>query len=1015
MMARSWNNEQRQAIEARGQNIVVSAGAGSGKTAVLTERVFRLIEQGFSLDQLLVLTFTNAAANEMKERIRSRLVKEFPSAAMRVESARIMTFDAFALALVKKYHYVLGLEKDIDIIDESLLDYVRKKALDDIFAFHYEQGDLEFLHLINTYATRDDKKLQSLVENVDRVADLKIDKIAYFDHYIDHYYSDSFIEKGLSDFIELVEEEFVTLIDAAKAFSNSDMMTAVISYFARINDITDVDTKIAAIITNKFPDKIRGKLLDEEKALHDFIKQRVQGLQEWASIIASSNYAKTRYLATKNDVTTIVNIARELHNRLMSFKQEKQLFSFSDVAKFAIKLVENPLINKELKREIRHLMIDEYQDTNDLQDYFINLLAQDNVYVVGDIKQSIYRFRNANCDIFAQKYADYRDSLGGRAIDMNTNYRSRAEVIDAINDVFSHLMSPKIGGADYLAHHQIHFGQTEYNLNGKVSQDVGLIMYGYEREMNIDPIETEINIIADDIVSKMQTKQQVYDKKLDVLRPIQFNDFAILIDRKASFSDFQRIFNAEGIPLDVELIDDFHESDVLNVFENLIRLVAGAQEEDFPLQHLHEWASVMRSFIFQTSDAAIHQTIMAFKEKTIDHDPLVDEIRNLAFEAKTTSLQQTLINIAIKFDLHHKVIALGDVNFHAHRIDQLIKLGASIEKMGQTMTDLVIYFDESTRLNAPLALESLNQGEQAVHLMTIHKSKGLEFPVVYYPGFAKRFNHPEEKTSMLAHGHYGIVLPIYDKDTTYTLFHFLVRADEKQQALSEEMRKLYVALTRSEEAMIMIYDQNDGRPFTLSGSKSFHDFMAFGRFFERYGHKYIFKNVELRATEDGKTPPSIEFKHVNIATTPQIKERASATPLQVDQTVLEFGVRLHEIMSRIDYQNLNLDFIASEDLKAHIRAIIKLPPLSDARLAKVFQEQAYVDNASDTLGMIDLMLEFENEIRIIDFKTSSLDHIEYDRQMKMYYEIIAARTKKPIRLYLISLMRHIYREVSSYE
>ncbi|HOJ45389.1 MAG TPA: UvrD-helicase domain-containing protein [Bacilli bacterium] len=1011
-MSRQPNKQQQLAIDAEGRNVIVSAGAGSGKTMVLTSRVIRLLEQGVSLNHMLVLTFTNAAAQEMKQRIRQRLLQlQRHDEAALVDGSRIMTFDAFSLSLVSKYHYVLGLDPNVGIIDEQVLALIRKKTIMAIFERRYAARDSKFVNLISSYAVRDDNVLQAYVAMIDKMADLKIDKKHYLNTYVSNHFSPAFIEAALSSYKDMFDRELDALISSCSHFIDEEMGTLINKDMQMLRGIDDLSLQMATISDYKFPRKIT-RLTDEDKAIHEAIKAQFKPLKTWASV-GSVEQITTRYLETKEFVTTLIEIAQELDERLSEFKQLHQKFSFSDISKLAISLAQTETINRELKDEIRHIMIDEYQDTNDIQDYFISLLENNNVFMVGDIKQSIYRFRNANCDLFAKKYDDYAAGIDGLKIDMNINFRSRKQVLSSINRLFGRLMSREVGGADYAASHNIDYGNKEtYDDRIDQSSDIGMRVYGYRTEADQTPTETEIHLIAQDIIKKMSSGHQIVAGAQMVTAGYQ--DFAILIDRRSSFADFKRIFHQYGIPLDVSINEDFHSDDVINVFKNLIKLVAGARRDDFPQKHVHELMSVWRSFLFEYTDEHIYQCVT-----NLDHcydDPLIDKIKQLSVDVATTSLGQLVTKIALEFDLHKHTISLGDVLMHQAKIEQLIGLAESLEQLFFTLDDFVSYFEESELFNESPSFENPKTSGPAVRLLTIHKSKGLEFPIVYLPGLFKQFNRSESKTSFIASGKYGLILPLIDERNAYTMFHYLARRNEDEQSLSEEMRKFYVALTRTKELVVLFHNVIDDKPLlSLQKSASFRDFMRFSGLTEHLDllkTSSTFKRENLNL-EQADVP--ITFKHLHLSFDKQMATSASKMVTHASEMSMHYGTMLHEIFSQLHYKNLDLQFIEDSKIKQAIEATLALPPFNQANSANVYQEYSYYNPVNGMTGTIDLMLEFIDEIRIIDLKTGSIEDVDYDRQLRTYANYIKTVSDKPLKLYLVSLTRNTYRAVKDEE
>jgi ATP-dependent helicase/nuclease subunit A len=436
----AWTKDQEKAIYKSGQNIIVSAGAGSGKTAVLSERILEKVKSGVSVDSLLVLTFTEAAAFEMKERIKKK-VKDNPSTthlASDVDSAYITTFDSYALSIVKKYHYLLGIDKNINVIDNSIIELFKINTLNSIFESLYEEKDALFLEFINKYCLKNDNQLKKEILNIDKKLDLKLNKDEFIYNYKNLYLNDKFYNSIYNDFEEYIfdlvnlsrsyYEEYIDILEEKHYEKVTTFYNELYECYS-IDDLLIFFSKKAPILRN----------LDEETKVKK--EQFTNVLDDIKKFIGEYPSKDTFINDLKNSeyyVNILLDILIKLNKEVKKYKFDNLAFEFSDIAKMSIKcLKENPDELNKLKYSLNEILLDEYQDTNDLQEEFISLISNNNVYMVGDIKQSIYRFRNANPSIFMNKYESYKDNKGGMKIDLMKNFRSRQEVVDSINLIFS--------------------------------------------------------------------------------------------------------------------------------------------------------------------------------------------------------------------------------------------------------------------------------------------------------------------------------------------------------------------------------------------------------------------------------------------------------------------------------------------------------------------------------------------------------------------------------------------------
>ena len=612
MFPMAWNEGQRKAIEARDGHYLVSAGAGSGKTAVLTERIHQLVEEGAcSLDQLLVLTFTNKAANEMKERVR-RAFKDDPAKAAEVESAAITTFDAFALSLVKKYHLSLHLDGDIQILDEGLLLIEKRKILDQILAERYGGGDPDFANFVKHYAIKDDDAIVQMTLKVLDYAELSGHKASFFTQALEAYYQEDFIADSLSRYATLLKERLGSLYEASKSYDDPDIATLEGAFLAPLIDCQGYGELYANIVGQNYPRKSRKKDQDPltplDNALHSSLGKAFNDLRNDLANFGPEEDQKKRIEATKPYAKVFLDLAQELDARLSAYKEEKGVYAFADIAYLASEIASNPSIQGELRSRYRYVMVDEYQDTSDLQQNFLDAIADRNFFAVGDIKQSIYRFRNANPKIFHS----YEQTLKGKApqglIPLQTNYRSREEVLEDINAIFAGLMSEALGDVNYKSHQSLEYGNADFALSR--GDEHHLTLLNYDKKAGLTSDECEARIIAEDIKEKIKDGYRVlaHDKEnKTAVRACEPQDFAILIARKKAFQTYAKVFAEAKIPLAISDEEDLSSQDVSALFLSCLRLPTVIDADTQAEKHCY--ASIMRSYLFEESDQAIFEAI----------------------------------------------------------------------------------------------------------------------------------------------------------------------------------------------------------------------------------------------------------------------------------------------------------------------------------------------------------------------------------------------------------------------
>ena len=365
-----WTDEQWNAIYDKGHNIIVSAGAGSGKTAVLSERVIENLKSGMSIKEVLLLTFTKAASLEMKTRIRNK-IKKNPSLSKElslIDEAYITTFDSFALSIVKKYHYILNISPNVSIIDGSLIRIKKKEILTNIFDKYYENRNEKFLKLISDFCIKDDKEIFDSILSIYSKIDLKYNKNEYLDNYINEYFNIDRINNDIKDYEKLLMSKFEEL----------DYLIEDMSYYTDSDYITNLRLSVSNLMSSKTYDEIVSNLSAKiprlPKGSSDEVKEKKELIDDVIKNIKSLCTYKNReeimstILSTKAYKEVIIDILKDFDDFVMSYKYENDIYEFTDIANLAIKLVkENVSVKEELKNSFKEIMIDEYQDTNDLQ------------------------------------------------------------------------------------------------------------------------------------------------------------------------------------------------------------------------------------------------------------------------------------------------------------------------------------------------------------------------------------------------------------------------------------------------------------------------------------------------------------------------------------------------------------------------------------------------------------------------------------------------------------------------
>ena len=1028
-----WTKEQEEAIVKSGSNIIVSAGAGSGKTAVLSERVINKIQNGIHVNELLILTFTRAAADEMKDRIRKKIGKipEFKDELTLLSSAYITTFDSFALSVVKKYHYLLNISSNIAITDESIVKLEQKKILDNIFEELYKEKNENFINLIKKYCIKNDKSLKSNILSLcNKISDY-IDRDEFIDNVINNFYEEENVNNLLTKYKEFINDKKKAImleLDNMNMYFDYDYCMSLQNSCLGILKANIDELHLYESI--KLPSAPRGSE-EEAKEVKANLKKLIDDL------ISYGNYGtlediKNDILSSKETVITILEIVKSYLNEVEKYKKENNIYTFSDISRLSIKILkENESVRNELKYSFKEIMIDEYQDTNDVQDIFISMIANNNVYMVGDIKQSIYRFRGSNPNIFKEKYSNYSKNIGGYKIDLIKNFRSRYEVLDNINKVFDLIMDSSLGSAEYRETHEMVYGNTAYD-----SEKINDFNYDFEvleymnnkKETGFDNSEVEIFMIAKDIKDKMKNKLKVFDKETSKLRDATYNDFVIILDRSKYFDSFKKIFEYLDIPLTILKDGKLNASTDIYLIKNIVDLIIHINDNNLNEDFKYDFVSIARSFLYEYTDENIFDIINSknYKETTIYKD--FSSIENINIKT-SNEIFNDILDIT---DFYNKLYKIGDYENTNVRLETISKLSSSLSNLGLSIIDFRDYLNDIIENNEDIKYTTFSSNSDSVKILTIHKSKGLEYPVCYFADLDHEFNTSELKDKFICDKNYGLIVPSNMEDITTSVIKELYKKDFIKEEISEKIRLFYVALTRAREKMIIVLPEKETKKLEKNENGvieeirrlSFSKLSDFMYGVKDYLDKY-FKTIDI--TKLGLTKDYQYNKTINIKDNTNIKDDINVEEINIKNDIAEekhfsketnvlstkeeikmmkYGTRIHEYLELIDYKNPNLSLIKDTFIKDKIEKFLNNDLLKNIKDSNIYHEYEfyYEKDNINYHGIIDLMLEYDEHIDIIDFKLKSITDDNYKSQLYGYKNYIENITNKKVNTYLYSIL-----------
>lgn len=1009
----AWTKEQEDAITRTGENIIVSAGAGSGKTAVLTERTIRKLINGGNINRLLILTFTNAAAAEMKDRIRLAIKKaNLKEQLDYLDSAYITTFDSFSLSIVKKYHYLLGIPEDVSIMDNSIEVIKTNEIMNTIFENMY--GDSEFEKFIGDFCTKDDEMLKSIVKDISKKLDLLENKKEYLENYSNNFFEDINLDKYIKSYLGLINNKVKEMYEPYKSLmSLTDkkfMDTYNLEPLLNSNTYNNIKENITKIGSPRKNNNCEEDFVIYKDILNNIIKE----LKELTRF-EDEDEMKESLLSTKPYINSICKIINKFDIEFNKYKNLNNLYTFSDIALLAIKLIStNDSVREELKNSFDEIMVDEYQDTSDIQERFINLISNNNVYMVGDIKQSIYRFRHANPYIFRDKYNNYSNCLGGVKIDLLKNFRSRREVLDNINLIFNLIMDEKVGDADYIKSHQMNFGNINYEQSLKTNEDnnMDILTYTKEELEEYSTDEIEAFTTAYDIKNKIDNNYQVVDKETSKLRNCTYKDFAIIMDRGTSFDLYKKIFEYVGIPITQIKNEKLTSGADLLIIKNLINLIIKINNKEYDDLFKYYFTSVSRSFIQKLSDEEIFDIIKNNKYYDTELFKICKSIN--INEISSNKLLELIID---KFNYYEKIITTNNIQERILKIEYLKDLSVNLSNIGYTPIDFSLYLNDMLR--EEVIEYSLNSNfSNSVKILNIHKSKGLEYNICYFTGLSKKNNNSDIKARFLVDDKFNLITPYVNSGVKNTILKDLLIDSYTRDNISEKIRLFYVALTRAKEKMVLILPNNNKVESFNSlvpienrlKYSSISDMLdSIKLVLEPYIKPIDFNKVKL--THDYDKIKKYNYKKEITGSNIKINKKVNNINYELIEE-FRFSKHTKKLITQEEYTNMKegvyLHYIfETEDFKTTKNPyVLKFLEQIDKDYINVYKEYEFIyeDDKEIKHGFIDLMLEYNSYINIVDYKMKNITDDAYLKQLNGYKKYIETISKKQVNIYLYSIL-----------
>ena len=895
-MGVSWTTEQQQVIDLRNRNILVSAAAGSGKTAVLVERIVKIItdkNHPVDIDHLLIVTFTNAAAAEMRERIGNAIEKALDEQPGNehllrqltlIHNAQITTIDSFCLYVVRNHFHEIDLEPNFRIGDEGELKLLREDVLGRVLEQNYEEPSEAFSDFVEGYASgRTDVALNEMILQLYEFSRSYPWPEKWLDSFVGAYRIETREELDRAEWLAPLTENicFVLkdceqLLKQALAITQQDAgpdmyekavqsdlekyeglskRTSFCELFEALSDIK-YDRLASSRGFEGDPDK-----LELVKSLREQAKDVVKKLCR-QYFFCSPEMMIEQLERTEPMLEEVVRLTKQFADEFAAAKRRKNLVDFHDVEHFALQILvdeETEKVKKtaeEFRDTFEEIMIDEYQDSNEVQETLLRSISREergenNIFMVGDVKQSIYRFRLARPELFMKKYDSYSlEESTTQRIDLHKNFRSREEVLTCTNDIFYKIMARSLGNVEYDAEAALYPGAS-YPVSADFIPEILLADSNDEllEDTELTDKKTlEAKIVAEEIKHLMKT-QQVTDKAAGTLRAAHYSDIVILLRSLSGWADsLVEVLNGNGIPAHTVSSTGYFSTVEVQTVLSMLRLLDNPRQ-DIPM------AAVLRSpmagltdeelAVLRLEDGSVpfHEAVLELAEglyeedgqkeisdseadrkqgrnadeKTENHIEITAHRKLLKFYKKYKQLRQlvpdTPIHELIEIILRetgygHYVAAMPAGNRRTANLNMLLEKATAYEKTSyKGLFHFVRYIDELQKYDVDFGeADMVGENEDVVRIMSIHKSKGLEFPIVIVSGMGKNFNKQDTRSKMVLHPELGIGLDYMDGKKRIKSPTIAKKAIAKQielENLGEELRVLYVALTRAKEKLIL--------------------------------------------------------------------------------------------------------------------------------------------------------------------------------------------------------------------
>lgn len=1087
-MAVEWTSEQKQIFDSSGKNILVSASAGSGKTTVMIQKIINLVlKEGdrTPISNFLVVTFTKASAADMKAKLIEAFMEhqddEFCLEQIdNVDTSDISNLHSFCSRLISSYFYEVGVDPSFQVLDGAATGFLQDKAIDKLFERREKQFDADYLKLFDIFQKkRNNKALKEVLKRFNNYLNSSLNAEEWLNKTLSSAYNEdlsqnscakiinSYVPKKMRELTEIVEK-FAGVCKKNKLDKFYDYFMEISSGLMTVNSNNSFEVNAKNIFEIKLPTSPRLSAIHELKAdideVKDLIKSSLLNFQN-NYICDDDNYLKQGLIETKSIVKMLYNLVCEFNEIYEEMKKEINGLDFNDLERKTLILLKNPEICENLKRKYRYIFVDEYQDINSVQEEIISLVSgENNRFMVGDIKQSIYRFRLCDPDIFLAKYDEYSEKNNkSELIKLNCNFRSDKKILKFVDMVFSGVMTEDFGGIDYEKDSKFVAGKDNLDQPNSVNLiyiDTTKEKIAQQKMQGVYSVKKHKQPELEDEERGVFEARLVANKILSIAQEIgkdnfHYSDFAVLVgSRNTMVLKFIETLKSFGIKVSSDEKYNLIEKVYIQEILNFVKLACNKNDDYLTFK-------VLKSRLFNFSDEELAKIrLLERNSRFFECLKLFDKCGELELKTKIISFLGELD----RFSEYAKILSVKNLckkiveEFSLYQINDA---SVEFEKANENIDLMISALPETDAFDFVLnysnfSLEVENEcGGDTVSVMTIHKSKGIEFKYVFLVNTTNEFNFESTYESVIFNKNFGVGIDYYDivaRTQMPTIASAGIKLLEKRKLVEEQQRVLYVALTRAKQKLFVICSKDIDKISnkTKEHKKSFSDWFEKFIYNEIYGVHNDILNFEMYSSKDLSEKTDVEIRALHFtkkeAESPDwfkykfddsrkfslkssISKILKGREMQKQEfssgaaSSAERGTDYHAFMQKIDFKAGNLDSQIDEisrnekfDTKLDINLIKKIVKMSIfdeiSQANYILTEKEFYSKVSTDIilksnansefilqGIIDLLAIFDDHIVVLDYKTGrfSDEKLEnYSYQLNVYSNVVEKIYKKKV-------------------